>query len=59
MAVGLYVAHCNLCRVHEALRFTPAMQLGETDHVWSIGGRVMQHLGVIRNYTGAVTAASV
>jgi IS1 family transposase len=36
-AVALYVAHYNLCRVHEALRITPAMQLGVTDHVWSIG----------------------
>ena len=26
-----------LCRVHETLRVTPAMQLGITDHVWSIG----------------------
>jgi IS1 family transposase len=35
-AVGLYVAHYNLCRVHETLRVTPAMQLGLTDHVWTI-----------------------
>jgi IS1 family transposase len=36
-AVALYVAHYNLCRVHETLRITPAMALGVTDHVWSIG----------------------
>ncbi len=36
-AVSLYVGHYNLCRVHEALRITPAMQLGVTDHIWSIG----------------------
>lgn len=36
-AVALYVAHYNLCRVHEALRITPAMHLGLTDHVWTIG----------------------
>ena len=35
-AVGLFIAHYNLCRVHEAHRVTPAMQLGVTDHVWSI-----------------------
>jgi IS1 family transposase len=35
-AVALYAAHYNFCRVHEALRITPAMQLGVTDHVWSI-----------------------
>jgi hypothetical protein len=36
-AVALYAAHYNFCRVHEALRITPAMQLGVTDHVWTIG----------------------
>lgn len=35
-AVALYVTHYNFCRVHEALRVTPAMQLGVTDHVWTI-----------------------
>ena len=42
-AVSLYVAHYNWCRPHEALtpdarhQTTPAMALGITDHVWSIG----------------------
>lgn len=42
-AVSLYVAHYNLCRVHESLtpdarrQTTPAMALGISDHVWSIG----------------------
>lgn len=36
-AVALYVAHYNLCRVHETLRITPAMALGVTDHIWDIG----------------------
>ncbi|MGH6953867.1 MAG: IS1 family transposase, partial [Alphaproteobacteria bacterium] len=36
-AVSLYVAHYNLCRVHESLRMTPAMALGVTDHIWTIG----------------------
>jgi IS1 family transposase len=36
-AVSLYVAHFNLCRVHEALRITPAMAIGITDHIWSVG----------------------
>ncbi len=36
-AVALYAAHYNFCRVHETLRITPAMQLGVTDHIWSIG----------------------
>jgi IS1 family transposase len=35
-AVSLYVAHYNLCRVHEALRITPAMALGVADHIWTV-----------------------
>lgn len=34
---SLYVAHYNLCRVHEALRTTPAVALGITDRSWTIG----------------------
>ncbi len=36
-AVALYASHYNFCRVHEALRITPAMHLGVTDRVWSVG----------------------
>jgi hypothetical protein len=36
-AVSLYVAHFNLCRVHEALRITPAMAIVITGHIWTIG----------------------
>ena len=36
-AVSLYVAHYNLCRVHESLRSTPAMALGVADRVWTVG----------------------
>jgi IS1 family transposase len=36
-AVALYVGHYNLCRVHETVGMTPAMALGITDRVWSIG----------------------
>lgn len=36
-AIGLYVAHYNFCRVHETIRKTPAMALGITDHIWTIG----------------------
>jgi IS1 family transposase len=36
-AIALHIAHYNLCRVHETLRCTPAMALGVTDHVWTIG----------------------
>ncbi|SRR5579883_1366518 len=37
LAVALYVAHYNLCRVHEALKTTPAVALGIADRVWTIG----------------------
>ena len=36
-AFALYAAWYNFCRVHQTLRITPAMQLGVTDHGWSIG----------------------
>jgi hypothetical protein len=36
-AVSLYIAHYNLCRVHETIRITPAMALGVADHIWTIG----------------------
>lgn len=36
-AVSLYVAHYNLCHMHESLRTTPGVQVGVTDHVWSLG----------------------
>lgn len=35
-AIALYTFHYNFCRVHEALRITPAMQLGVTDHIWTV-----------------------
>jgi len=35
-AIDILVCHYNLCRIHEALRVTPAMEYGLTDHVWSI-----------------------
>lgn len=43
-AIALYVAWYNLCRVHEALRITPAMALGVTDRVWTIGELVQAAL---------------
>ena len=33
----MFVAHYNLCRVHETIRMTPAMALGVADHIWTIG----------------------
>jgi hypothetical protein len=33
----LWRAYYNLCRVHQALRVTPAVEAGLTDHVWTLG----------------------
>lgn len=35
-ALALYFAHFNFCKVHGALRVTPAMEAGITDSVWDI-----------------------
>jgi IS1 family transposase len=44
-AIALHIAWYNLCRVHETLRCTPAMALGVTDHVWTLGELVDAALG--------------
>jgi IS1 family transposase len=46
-AIALYVAHYNLCRVHESLRTTPAVQLGITDRVWSLGELIDAALALV------------
>lgn len=45
-AVALYVAHYNLCRVHEALRTTPVKALGVADKAWSVAQLVDAALSV-------------
>lgn len=35
-AFAVQFAYYNLCRVHQTLRVTPAMEAGVTDHVWTI-----------------------
>ena len=44
-AIALFVMHYNFCRVHETLRITPAMQLGVTDHVWTVTELVQAAIG--------------
>lgn len=39
-AVALHVAYYNLARKHESLKCSPAMALGITDRVWTIGDLV-------------------
>jgi hypothetical protein len=41
-------AYYNLCRVHETLRTTPAVQLGITDRVWSLGDLIDAALALAR-----------
>ncbi|MGD0222461.1 MAG: IS1 family transposase [Terriglobia bacterium] len=36
VAVALYVARYNLCRAHQTLRVTPAMESEITNHVWEL-----------------------
>lgn len=43
-AIALYATHYNFCRVHEALRITPAMQLGITDHIWTVSELIVAAL---------------
>jgi hypothetical protein len=45
-AVALYVAHYNLCRIHEALRTTPAKAIGVADKAWTIAQLVDAALAV-------------
>ena len=55
-AVSLYVAHYNLCRVHESLRSTPAMALGIAERVWTIGD--LLHAALATQPITPVTTAS-
>lgn len=36
-ALALHFCYYNFCRVHSALRITPAMAAGLSDHIWTIG----------------------
>ena len=36
-AIALHFAFYHWCRVHETLQVAPAMELGVTDHIWSVG----------------------
>ncbi len=34
--VDVFFVWYNVCRVHQTLRMTPAMEAGWTDHIWTI-----------------------
>ncbi len=35
-ACALHFAYYNFCRIHQTLRVTPAMEVGLTDHAWTL-----------------------
>jgi len=35
-AIAMFFMYYNFCRIHQTLRVTPAMEVGITDHVWSL-----------------------
>jgi hypothetical protein len=35
-ALALYFMYYNFCRIEQTLRVTPAMEVGISDHVWSL-----------------------
>lgn len=35
-ALAIHYVHYNFCRVHKSLRVTPAMEVGLSNHVWTI-----------------------
>jgi hypothetical protein len=39
--VAIYAVHCNFARTHKALRITPSMAAGLSDHGWSLEEIVM------------------
>lgn len=41
-AIALHIGFYHFCRIHETLRVTPAMELGVTDHIWSVGELLRQ-----------------
>jgi hypothetical protein len=43
-AVALKYVHYNLCHVVSTLPLTPAMQLGVTDHIWTLDEFMGDHL---------------
>ena len=57
-AIALWVCFYNLCRVHETLRMTPAMALGVTDHIWTIGGANRRRARAGRGATAAAGNAA-
>jgi hypothetical protein len=36
VALALFFAWYNYCKIHSPIRVTPAMESGLTDHVWSL-----------------------
>ncbi len=54
-ATSLHVAYYNFCRVHETLRITPAMAIGVTKHIWTIGELINKALEMPTEPTAPIT----
>jgi hypothetical protein len=39
-AIGLHFGYYNFVRLHKAVRMTPAMALGVTERLWTVGDLV-------------------
>jgi hypothetical protein len=35
-AIAIHYMHYNFGRVHKSLRVTPAMEMGLSDHIWTL-----------------------
>jgi hypothetical protein len=46
-AYALWFAYYNLCRVHQTLRVTPAMEAGITGRIWNIGELLKQSEDIV------------
>jgi IS1 family transposase len=53
-AISLFVAHHNFCKVHSALRVTPAMEAGITDRVWDVEELVHHALAALEVPTAPI-----
>lgn len=48
----MFVCVYNYCRIHSALRVTPAMQAGLTDHVWSVAELIEAAFALVNESAG-------
>jgi len=57
-AMSLHVGFYNFCRVHETLRMTPAMAIGVTKHIWTIGELIQKAIDAPAQPPGPMAPAT-